>query len=436
VTLSGWGRFPRIDCEMLSMRDPAEAQAAVQSHHSLIARGNGRSYGDAALNPRAVLSTLRSDRILAFDPDTGRVTCEAGLTLTDLLAFVVPRGFFPPVTPGTRFVTIGGMIAADVHGKNHHRAGSFGAQVESLTLLTADGSLRQCSRTAEPALFAAVLGGMGLLGVILDATFRLLPIETVSIRQETLRAANLAECMALFEASADWTYSVAWIDCVARGAGLGRSLLYRGEHARRDEVRGASLIAQPRRERSVPLDLPGFVLNPWSVRAFNEVYFRRGKPGTSFTGLDSFFYPLDALLNWNRIYGRRGFVQYQCVIPRAVAPEGMHRLIERIAASGRGSFLAVLKLFGAEGDGPLSFPLDGYTLALDFPADTATFSLLLELDAIVADYGGRVYLAKDARTGAASLQRGYPRLEAFRAMRHAVDPAGKFASLQSERLGL
>lgn len=436
MRLSGWGRFPVVEAPCLSMRDEAEARRALLGQPSLIARGNGRSYGDAALNTDCILSTLLSDRILAFDPVQGRITCEGGLLLSDLLAFLVPRGWFVPVTPGTKFVTLGGMVAADVHGKNHHGAGTFGAHVEGLTLLTAEGAVRRCSPEEEAGLFAATLGGMGLTGVILDVSFRLIPIETSAIRQETRRAEGLKEALWQLEDTRGWSYTVAWIDCQAHGARFGRSLVYLGEHARREEAPGARLAVPARQARRVPVDLPGFALNPWSIRAFNELYWRGGRPGTALVDYDTYFYPLDAVLEWNRIYGGRGFVQYQCVVPREAAAEGIAALLRRIVASGRGSFLAVLKLLGAEGIGPLSFPMEGYTLALDFPADTASFNLLLELDAITADHGGRLYLAKDARMGATMLRQGYPRLDAFRRIREALDPERKFASLLSQRLDL
>jgi decaprenylphospho-beta-D-ribofuranose 2-oxidase len=440
VILSGWGRYPRIDCRLVEPRDAAEVRRATLASASLIARGNGRSYGDAALNPAGTLSMLRSDRLLAFDGTTGSLTCEAGVLLSDILEVFVPRGWFPPVTPGTSLVSVGGMIAADVHGKNHHRDGSFGDHVESLDLMLADGRVVTCGPDREPELFRATCGGMGLTGVILSARFRLLPVETAYIRQETLRAPDLDTAMALFEASQGWTYTVAWIDCLSGGARLGRSLLYRGEHARLDELpaelRAAPLAPRRRRPLGVPLDLPGFTLNRWSLRAFNEAYYRRGRPGEAILDYRPYFYPLDAVSDWNRIYGRNGFVQFQCVLPKEASAEGMRSLLGAIAGAGLGSFLAVLKLFGRQGPGLLSFPMEGYTLALDFPATTPALSLLWRLDAIVAGHGGRLYLAKDARMGTATMRRGYPRLDEFQALRAALDPSGKFSSLQSERLGL
>ncbi len=438
--LSGWGRYPRVACRLVEPRDAEEATQAILAADSLIARGNGRAYGDAALNPQGTLSMLRQGRLLAFDPSTGLLTCEAGVLLADIVALFVPRGWFPPVTPGTKFVTIGGMIAADVHGKNHHAAGSFGNHVASLDLALGDGRVLRCSPSENAELFAATCGGMGLTGVILRASFRLVPIETSRIRQETLPARNLDEVMELFEASQAWTYSVAWIDCLAKGRSVGRSLLYRGEHARPDELpvesRGTPLASPGKATKRLPVDFPAVALNRWSVRAFNELYFHAGRPGIKIIDYDSFFYPLDAILEWNRIYGSSGFTQYQCVLPKAASPQGMRLLLERIAKAAAGSFLAVLKLLGRQ-DGMLSFPMEGYTLALDFRATAATFSLLLELDAIVRDHGGRLYLAKDARGGAQMLRSGYPRLDRFAAIRGAAGGNRvKFSSLQSQRLGL
>ncbi|MDE1147005.1 MAG: FAD-binding oxidoreductase [Azospirillaceae bacterium] len=439
ASLSGWGNFPRLrDARVLRARGEAEMRAAIAQERSLIARGNGRSYGDPAMGSRATLSLLPSDRLMAFDADSGVLTCEAGVMLADILDVFVPRGWFVPVTPGTKFVTVGGAIASNVHGKNHHGAGSFGNHVESLTLALADGRVVRCSPQENADLFAATCGGMGLTGVIVSASFRLMRIETAYIRQETHHAANLETVMAMFEANQAWTYSVAWIDCLARGPDLGRSLLYLGEHARADELpagNGQPLVLPPKATRRVPIDFPAFALNRWSVRAFNALYYRRAQAGGSLIDYDSYFYPLDAILEWNRIYGRPGFLQFQCVLPKATAAAGLRLLLDRVARSGRASFLAVLKLLGKQ-DGLLSFPMEGYTLALDFPADTGTLGLMLELDAITADHGGRPYLAKDSRCGATLVRQGYPHLGEFQSIRARVDPTGKFSSLQSERLGL
>jgi FAD/FMN-containing dehydrogenase len=438
MKLSGWGRYPQLECRVLTARAARDVGRLVAGGTSVIARGNGRAYGDSAVNRHATLSMLGLNRMLAFDPASGLLTCEAGVLLADIVETFAPRGWFPMVTPGTKFVTVGGAIAADVHGKNHHGDGAFGDHVSSLDLLLADGRVVTCGPQNEPDLFAATRGGMGLTGIILRATVRLRPIETVYIRQETLRARNLDESLALFEASNGWSYSVAWIDGQARGAGLGRSILMRGEHARREEL-PPSLSAAPLALRrgltvKVPFNLPDFTLNHLTVTAFNEVYYRLNKPGTVLCGINPFFYPLDAVLSWDRIYGPSGFFQYQCVLPHSASAEGLRTLLDTIARSGRGSFLAVLKLLGPQ-DGLMSFPMAGYTLALDFPADIATLTLANELDAIVADHGGRLYLAKDSRMGAGLLRRGYPGLDRFRAIKSAWDSRGVFRSLQSERLG-
>lgn len=437
--LSGWGRYPRAACHVVRASRVQDAIAATAASASLIARGNGRAYGDAALNPHATLAMTGCNRILAFDAASGDLTCEAGVLLSDLLDVFVPRGWFPPVTPGTKFVTIGGMIAADVHGKNHHVAGSFGDHVRQLHLVLADGRTVRCARDENADLFAATRGGMGLTGVVLDASFRLTPIESAYVRRETLRARDLDEVMAQCEESSHCTYSVAWIDCLARGAAMGRSLLFRGEHARRDELptdlRAAPLARRSRRTRRVPVDLPARTLNRWTVSLFNEGYYRLARPGVDFVDFDAFFYPLDALLEWNRVYGRAGFVQYQCVLPAGASRAGLGLLLSRIAAAGIGSFMSVLKRFGPQ-EGLLSFPTEGYTLALDFPADRDTFALLTELDAIVLDHGGRLYLAKDARARPEAIRRGYPGFERFAALRAQVDPGHKFNSLLSRRLDL
>ncbi len=440
MKLSGWGRYPALNCRLESLRRCEDLPGLLHRGGTLIPRGNGRSYGDAALNPDLTLSMLAMDRMQAFDTATGMLTCEAGVLIADVLDTFVPRGWFPPVVPGTQFVTVGGMIAADVHGKNHHCDGTFGAHVESLTLATADGEVRECSRTESPELFRATLGGMGLTGVILSARFRLKPVETAFVLEETLTARNLDEVMDLFEASRAWPYSVAWIDCLARGAKLGRSLLMRGAFMTHDALppRLASdpLCPPPMGQLRVPVDAPSVLLNRVSVGFFNALYYRLGRVrvGARPMHFAPFFFPLDRLAAWNRLYGRKGFVQYQCVLPKSESPAGLAALLECAAAKGQGSFLAVLKLFGPAGDGLLSFPLEGYTLTLDFPMRHGTLALLDALDAITHRHGGRVYLAKDARCAPERVREGYPRWNAFEAVRAKAAP--RFASELSRRLGL
>ncbi|WP_446653413.1 FAD-binding oxidoreductase [Blastomonas sp.] len=438
--LSGWGRYPVRDCTVWQPVTAAALHATLAPLPSSIARGNGRSYGDASLNPDATIDMRRLDRLIAFDDASGALVCEAGVLLSDIIDAFVPRGWFVPVTPGTCRVTVGGMIASDVHGKNHHGAGSFCDHLLWLDLDPGDGCVLRCSADENADLFAATCGGMGLTGMIVRAAFRMVAIETAWMRQRTVRARDLDEAIALFEQSHDWTYSVAWIDCLARGRDLGRSAILLAEHASLGEIdasrRAAPLARPPRKPKKVPIDFPGFALSGFNVRAFNQLYYATMRPGDSLVALDPYFYPLDALADWNRIYGRRGFVQYQCVLPLAESETGLRRLLETIAASGSGSFLAVLKRMGAASFGMLSFPMPGYTLALDFPATPVNLALLDRLDAITADHGGRIYLTKDARLPPAMLARGYPRLAELNELRvrHGLDR--RFASLLSQRLGL
>jgi len=377
------------------------------------------------------------DRFVSFDDRAGTVTCEAGLLLSDLIDVVLPRGWFPPVTPGTRFVTIGGMIASDVHGKNHHGSGSFCDHVLSLDLMIGDRVLT-CSATENGDFFAATCGGMGLTGVILRATFRLLAVETAAMRQRTLRLQTLEQAIDAIEASLESTYSVAWVDCLASGGNLGRSVLFLAEHAQVNDLsreHQAQPFARRRgRRRRVPIDFPTFALSELPVRLFNKAYYAAQRPGDALVDIDTYFYPLDSILEWNRIYGRRGFVQFQCGLPLAESRSGLRRLLEQIAQGRDASFLTVLKRMGAQSFGLLSFPFEGYSLALDFRATPENLLLIDRLDAITAEHGGRIYLAKDARTNAASLAAGYPRLDEFRAVRQRYGLDRRFTSLQSRRL--
>lgn len=443
IGLSGWGNYPKVSTELLAPRTPAGARDDLLGRSGVVARGAGRAYGDAAIGTHATISTRGLNRMRSFDAATARLTVEAGVTIADILAVFEPRGFFLKVVPGTKFVTVGGAIAADVHGKNHHRDGGFGTIVESFRLALPGGEIVSCSRADNAALFMATLGGMGLTGMIMDATLRLLPIETAWLRQDTRVAGNLEAAIDLLESSASATYSVAWIDCLARGAALGRSLVYLAEHVtRRDkELLGPELapFPSPRMSRlSVPELFPGWLLNRASMRAFNELYFRRGaaqQGGPRLVHWDPYFFPLDAIADWNRIYGRRGFVQYQCVIPQARARRVLGDILDRVSRRGDASFLAVLKQLG-DGGGPMSFPLRGYTLTMDFPVSDPLFGFLDELDALVVDAGGRLYLAKDARQSRATFESGYPGLAALRDIRQQTGATTRLVSHLSQRLGI
>ena len=444
MRLSGWGRFPVADCKVLRPRtekDLLAALAQTTAKAPAIARGMGRAYGDSALNPNTTVSMTAFRHMISFDAQSGVLIAEAGVTLADVISVFLPRGWFVPVTPGTKFVTLGGAIAADVHGKNHHKDGSFGGFVEWIDVVGRDRFICRCSRTQDVDLFDWTLGGMGLTGVILRCAVRLRRVESGWLRQRSIPAPNLAAAMSAFEDNAHSTYSVAWIDCLAKGANLGRSIVLLGEHALADELdvakRPAPFTTPKRRTLAAPFDAPGWALNPWTVRAFNALYWLKGSWGARETLVDwdSYFYPLDSIHQWNRIYGKRGFAQFQCVLPLAASRAGLEELLTAISASGQGSFLAVLKRMGAQ-DSRFSFPMEGYTLALDFPAHPAALALMERLDAITLAHGGRFYLAKDSRMTRATFETSDPRVADFRAMRSERGLGQTFSSIQSERLGL
>ena len=443
MKLANWGNYPRIDTNFRTFRNELGAQDILREADSLVARGLGRCYGDSALNASNVASTLAYDNILEFSQSDGRLVCQAGLSLATILDVFLPRGWFLPVTPGTKFVTVGGALASDVHGKNHHCKGSFSQHTDWIDVLTAGGEVVRCSETEHPDLFLATCGGMGLTGIILRACIRLAPVPSAFIRQETVKARNLEEIMAAFDESGHWTYSVAWIDCLQRGAMRGRSILMRGEHLEAAAV-PAKFLAAPttppaKRRLTIPFSFPNVTLNNLSIKAFNALYYGKAPKGTDTSTVDcnTFFYPLDGILHWNRIYGSRGFTQYQFVLPRESGKAGLEAILGRIADSGQGSFLAVLKLFGPGNDRPLSFPMEGYTLALDFPITKRLFPLLKELDAMVVDHGGRLYLTKDVRMDADVFEAGYGKnADVFREAKAAWDPDARFTSLQSRRLNI
>lgn len=440
MILSGWGRYPVSKTQIVQPRSEAELVEFI-GQSPLVARGNGRSYGDAAVGAPLTIDMRRFSRMISFDEFTGTLVCEAGVLLADIIKTFLPRGWFPFVTPGTRFVTVGGMIAADVHGKNHHKDGSMRTSVNWLELMDGSGRVHRVSPSENAELFDWTVGGMGLTGIILRASVTLRPVESAWIRQITHAAPNLEAAIERFESNSDTTYSVAWIDCLAKGRGLGRSLVMLGEHAALAELdnrRRFQPYTIPTRTRlRVPLDLPGFCLNRYSVSAFNALYWWRGNQnvGSSLVDWDSYFYPLDTVSAWNRIYGRKGFLQYQCVLPLGSSAAGLRRLLTTIADAGQGSFLAVLKRMGPQG-GRYSFPMEGYTLALDFPVREASLALMSRLDEIVLDHGGRFYLAKDARMSPETLRKSDPRTEDFLAMRRQNGSKDHFNSVQSRRLAI
>jgi decaprenylphospho-beta-D-ribofuranose 2-oxidase len=462
--LSGWGRTaPSSAClirpdepgplaAFLSAKGCAEPEGAGElwpEHRreeggaGVIARGLGRSYGDAAqCGGGTVVDTSNFDSIGPIDPVTGTVEVGGGASLDQLIHRSLPLGWFLPVSPGTRHVTIGGAIAADVHGKNHHHDGSFSSHVTSLTLVTPTG-IRTVGPDTDSELFWTTAGGMGLTGVIVSASVRMIRVETSWMSVDSERFEDLDELMAAMERSdATYRYSVAWLDCSLRGRAVGRSVLTRGDHLPRRDLGSARLnaaIVVPRSPRfRVPAPAPRGLVNPAIVSAFNELWFRRFPPGESsaLRPLSSFFYPLDGVGDWNLLYGRGGFVQYQFVVgPRD--GEALRRAVLMARASKVPSSLAVMKRFGPGNPGPLSFPIEGWTLALDFAVGPPGLSSLLDgLDELVASVGGRVYLAKDSRLRPEFLAVMYPRVGELAAVRRRVDPHGVLRSDLSRRLGL
>jgi decaprenylphospho-beta-D-ribofuranose 2-oxidase len=437
--IANWGNYPVIESDEKRFAFQDQLVSLVKSNSAFIARGNGRCYGDASLGGNTI-STLSFDKILSFDTQAGVFECQSGITLDRVLEVIVPKGWFLPVTPGTKFITVGGAVASDVHGKNHHVDGSFSNHIIDMDVMTESGEVLTCSREKFADLFEATCGGMGLTGVITRIKFDLKKIESSYIAQKQVKAKNLEEVLELFTKYQNYTYSVAWIDCLKSGKGFGRSILILGEHASVDQLpdsRKADPLKLPRKKQlSFPFYLPSWTLNNFTVRIFNELYYAKNtrREQNNIVSYEPFFYPLDAILHWNRGYGRKGFVQYQFVLPLA-AKNGLVEILNRISKNGLASFLAVLKVFGRQDD-MISFPTEGYTLALDFPVRDKLFPFLDELDALVLQYGGRIYMSKDARMNPLTLRQGYPRIEEFKQVLRKYNPRQRVLSIQSERLKL
>lgn len=443
--IAGWGNFPVEECEIYRPEGLAELQEVIARapERDLIARGLGRSYGDAALNrDRGVILSQRFDRMLDFSPETGVLRCQSAVSLAEILEVFLPRGFFFPVTPGTKFISIGGAIAADVHGKNHHTNGSMGEFVLDFRLLTAAGTILECSRNENSDLFWATIGGMGLSGVILDARVQLQRVETAYMSVQHERIANLDGLLErFFESDDEFAYEVAWLDCLSQGSSLGRSVLMRANHTRLHELppqlRGEPWVFSEGFKPTVPFRLPGSALNPYSVKLFNAVFHAIHPNANKLVECDRYFYMLDRIHHWNRIYGRRGVIQYQVALPPESSRSALIQILEKLTQSNRGSFLAVLKTLGPGSQGLLSFPIKGYTLALDLPnTGRDLIEDLQQIDEIVLRAGGRIYLAKDACVRREVFEQMYPKLHRFRAIKAQFDPEQRFASSQARRLGI
>ncbi|MEX0768403.1 MAG: FAD-binding oxidoreductase [Microthrixaceae bacterium] len=443
--LAGWGRTAPTLADVVHAQSNEQVVAAVQAAHSrgIIARGLGRGYGDCAQNSGGlVLDGPARSGIVDVDLELSQVRALAGTSLDDLMKWFVPLGMFVPVTPGTRSVTVGGAIAADIHGKNHHIKGSWGSHVLSLRLIDGLGTLRNLSPLDDPELFWATIGGMGLTGIVVDATIQMAPIESSYVVVDTDRTDDLDGVMALMrEGDEHYDYSVAWIDLIATGANMGRSILERGRFATRDEALAAGhkdhFKYSPHQLISPPDLFPSGLLNRLTVRAFNELWYRKAPKmkRDHISSIEAFFHPLDMIEDWNRLYGQRGFLQWQFAVPDE-ATEVVRIAVERLSSAGASSFLAVLKRFGPGNIAPLSFPTHGWTLALDIPVAAKLDRLLDELDELVVSAGGRVYLAKDSRVKPELVPAMYPRLDEWRQVRNAADPEGRFCSDMSRRLKL
>jgi FAD/FMN-containing dehydrogenase len=402
----------------------------------VLCRGLGRSYGDSSLPPPSrplAANTTLADRILSFDEASGLLRAEAGLTVLELNRLLVPRGFFVPVSPGTQFVTLGGMVAADVHGANHHVDGCFGAHVNALRVRVADGSVVECGPEREADLFWATVGGMGLTGHILEVAFRMKRIPSPWLLVEAERMPDIDAFMRGLQAAArDWPWTKGWIDCLKGGSHLGRGVLFRARWAEAHEAPKKTPRARPRPR--VPIAIPFSLVTPLTVRVFNSLYYHLPRRARGIQHPESFFYPLDVVLDWNRLYGPRGFTQYQCVLPAAKGPQAARGFLELLTRRGGASMLCVIKDCGPEGAGLLSFPKAGISIALDIPITDATPALVDALNEEVIAQGGRVYLAKDAFTRAEHFRAMEPRLDRFLAVRRRWDPEGRIRSLQSVRL--
>lgn len=430
--LEGWGRMRVAGAELLT-QDLVRA-----SHGAVLARGLGRSYGDSSL-PAApadrVMASRLADRILAFDPTTGVLRAEAGLSLVELNRLLLPRGWFTPVTPGTKYVTLGGMVASDVHGKNHHREGCFGGHVRALRMRLADDSIVECGPDAMADLFWATVGGMGLTGHILEVEVGLHRVPTAWIWQESQRVPNVDAFLdALGESAPRWPMTVGWIDCVSRGRSMGRGILMAGRWAEPSEAPSSPPGQGP--QVVFPVDLPDLAINPVTVAAFNTLYYWRHlrKKAVGVVGPEPFFYPLDAILQWNRVYGPRGFTQYQCVIPRAAGAPAVRAFMEELTRLGGASPLCVIKDCGPEGKGLLSFPLEGTSIAVDMAVSPDIQRIVDRLNEFVIATGGRIYLTKDRYTRPDHFRAMEPRLDAFLAVREKYDPHRRLRSAQSVRL--
>lgn len=431
MQLNSWGMYPLLKCDILNLKDE-DIKRSIIEEREFIPYGNGRSYGDSALN-KNIIYCKPYNYFLGFNKESGVLHCQSGVLLCEILEIFVPRGWFLKITPGTKLVTIGGAIASDVHGKNHHLEGCFSECVIEFNLMLSNGEIKTCSKTQNKEFFRATCGGMGLTGIILDAKISLKKINSRYINQITVKTKNLNETFKAFEKYSHLPYSVAWIDCLAKGNEIGKCLVMFGDFA--DD---GLLDFKEKKKFKIPFNFPTFFLNTLTVKIFNWLYYKRASNNVTKqkVDLDSFFYPLDSIKNWNKVYGKNGFTQYQFILPKKDSFAGLQKILKTISNSGKGSFLAVLKLYGRENSNYLSFPIEGYSLALDFKIESGLFNLLDKLDKIVITFGGKINLAKDVRVTKSTFEKGYPQIDKFRKIRKKYNMNKKFNSLQSKRVGI
>ena len=437
ATLEGWGRFPKVEVSFTQPKNESDVFIALESD-DLIARGSGRSYGDSSLNSTMTVGMTKCSSIISFDELTGVLQAEAGATFDQIISMFLPRGWFPIVTPGTKFASLGGMIASDVHGKNHHNQGSFVNSVLWFDIILSDGLVKRCSRDENADIFWWTHGGMGLTGVIIRAAIRLQKVESAWIEQNIIVSENLQETMQIFDETVGSEYSVAWLDTSAKNDKLGRAVVMFGRHAKLVDLPKRlskyPLRMKHRRRVKIFIDPKINLIGNWLSKVFSLLYFYKAKllSKNSLLYFDDYFYPLDKIADWNKLYGSKGFVQYQFVLPLKTSKQGLAKVLEILSENKTTSSLTVLKKFGPQ-TGKISFPMEGYTLALDLPRNRKNLEVLDKLDEEILRHGGRFYLAKDSRMTASTFRKSDPRTSDFMKFRDTMGLA-KFKSNQSERL--
>jgi hypothetical protein len=432
MLISGWGQYPKIDANLFYPENKSQCFDYIKKK-SLIPRGSGKSYGDSA-NADNVLQSLKINKVLKFDKINGVITCEAGVTFRDLITIIVPEGWFFPVTPGTSYLTIGGAIAADVHGKNHHNEGSFSDYILNMDMILGSGDFVSVSKKVLPDLFYATCGGMGLTGFIFSATIKLKRITSSKIIQSIQVSKSLEEVCESFERFSSANYSVAWLDTIATGKDFGKSIFFLGNHADNKDF-----VIEKFKPLNLPMKIGSFIINKYTMNVFNKIYYKRSSiksNNKSLIDINNFFYPLDKIKNWNLIYGNKGFTQYQFVIPKKNSILNLKKILKTISDNNEYSSLAVLKLLGKNNNNYLSFPMEGLTLALDFKLSNSIIKLIKFLDEMIVDMNGKIYLAKDALMKEDVFKKTYTKWREFENVRHKYSAVGKFSSTQSRRLGL